>query len=170
MTDARMPERWLNDIRFRKLSDPEFRTYVVTLMWSVANRTNGTLMADELEFIPDVAEDHSRRLVELNLWSAVPGGWMIRDFEATQTSKEQLEGLELKRRQDAVRARTYRDRKKAGSRDSSRDSSRDDRGQDRQGQDRQAFNTEYLTEAQKDHVWSVGLNPAHDQDVRSNRR
>lgn len=167
MTDARMPERWLNDIRFRKLSDHEFRTFTMTLMWAVANRTDGYVLADDLAFIPDTVEEHTDRLVELKLWAVIPGGWIISDFEATQTSREQLEGLELKKRQDAVRARNYRGRKKAEaeSRDQDRDPSRDDnrQGQDRQGQDRQAFTSAQLSEEEKDAAWNDGIEPMPQQ-------
>jgi len=31
MTDARFPERWLNDRRVLRLSDVDFRTFVTTL-------------------------------------------------------------------------------------------------------------------------------------------
>lgn len=153
MTDARLPERWLNDIRLRKLTAPEFRTYMVVLLWCVANRTNGRLEADNVPFIPDADGGHAGRLVELNLWAPVPGGWIIVDFSSTQTSREQLEGLELKKQQDRTRSKNYRDRRKAEG--ASRDNSRDDIGQDRPGQDKQAF----TTEQEKDDAWNVGLTP-----------
>jgi hypothetical protein len=39
MTDARFPERWLNDRRLLRLSDAAFRLFVISLTWSVSNRT-----------------------------------------------------------------------------------------------------------------------------------
>lgn len=141
MTDARFPERWLMDRRFRRLTSDEFRTFAVSLMWAVANRTDGVLLEEDLEFVPDIVAAHAGRLVEVGLWAPIPSGWLIVDFEATQTSRGQLEGLEARKRQDADRAKRYRENKKSdrhvtASRDESRDSSvtgsRDDIGQDRQ--------------------------------------
>lgn len=169
MTDARAPERWLNDVRFRKLSDKGFRTYFNSLLWAVANRRDGILMPDELGFIPDVSVDEVDFLVKLNLWQTrEDGGWTITDYSTTQTSREQLEGLERRKRQDADRARTYRGRRKDKvlSRNRSRDESRDDlgqarTGQDRRGQDRRVLNEDSspeqllsLTEEQKEVIWA----------------
>lgn len=131
MTDARMPERWLIDKRFRQLTADEYRTYVVCLIWAVGNRTDGELTSDDLELIPDALPTATPRLVEVGLWGVTATGWLIKDFALTQTSRAQLEGLELKKRQDADRARVYRGRK-----NSERHviPSRDDLGQDKTGQ------------------------------------
>jgi len=48
VTDARFPERWLNDRRVLRLSDPAFRLFVIPLTWSVSNRTDGDLYDDDL--------------------------------------------------------------------------------------------------------------------------
>ncbi|MDQ0731791.1 hypothetical protein [Arthrobacter sp. B1I2] len=139
MTDARFPERWLNDGRFRRLSDKGYRTYVNTLAWAVANRSDGKISDEDLQFIPDVSVDEAARLVELRLWQVRRGGgWQIVDYKATQTSRDQLEGLERRRELDRKRSKDYRDRKRdvTASRDESHEESRDDIGQDRTGQDR----------------------------------
>lgn len=112
MTDARFPERWLNDRRFRRLSADEFRTFSMALLWTVANRTDGELLAEDLPYIPDAVADHAGRLVEVGLWAPTRAGWFILDFEGTQTSKGQLDGLDARKRQDADRQRAKRDRDK----------------------------------------------------------
>lgn len=65
MTDARFPERWLNDRRVLRLSDPAFRLFVISLTWSVSNRTYGELYDDDddLLLIPrvDLAAASPRR-------------------------------------------------------------------------------------------------------------
>ncbi|MDI3241643.1 hypothetical protein QK292_08720 [Arthrobacter sp. AL08] len=164
MTDVRLPERWLNDRRIRKLSADELRTFVFGLLWVVGNRTDGDIDAADLELIPDAGPGHAVRLVDLELWSKTKTGWRIVDFELTQTSRGQLEGLELRKRQDADRQRAKRDRDRDDedavppgpdavgardghapesrdvtpdpSRDGSRDESRDDIGKERTGKDR----------------------------------
>jgi hypothetical protein len=52
MTDARFPERWLNDRRLLRLSDAAFRLFVISLTWSVSNRTDGVLDTGDLTLIP----------------------------------------------------------------------------------------------------------------------
>lgn len=162
MTDARFPERWLNDSRFRRLTDKGYRTYFNALAWAVANRSDGKVLPEELRFIPDVSIDEVDRLVELKLWQVRRGGgWKITDYESTQTSRDQLEGLEHKKRQDRDRARDYRGRQKneTASRDESRDESRDDIGQDRPGQARtgQASNADQLSDEEKEERWNEGV-------------
>ena len=43
MTDARFPERWLNDRRVLRLPDDAFRLFVLSLAWSVANQADGRI-------------------------------------------------------------------------------------------------------------------------------
>ena len=44
MTDARLPERWLNDRRLQRHSADHYRAFVNALLWSVANRTDRAAM------------------------------------------------------------------------------------------------------------------------------
>lgn len=54
MTNANLPERWLNDMRFRRkrLADGAYRSYMNALLWSVANRTEGIIERGDLERHP----------------------------------------------------------------------------------------------------------------------
>lgn len=119
-----------------------FRGYVLALAWSVSNRTDGRLEVADLDMVPGCTLDTAEALVAAGLWTAAEDGtgWTIADFLSTQTSRDQLEGLELKKRQDAERARAYRSRKKSAdhvsasgeeSREHHVTASRDDIGQDR---------------------------------------
>lgn len=70
----------------------------------------------------------------------------IRDFEATQTSRAQLEGLELKKRQDATRSKNYRERRKAAP----------SRPRDEE-QAEQVSCRPPESEEEKDAAWAVGI-------------
>jgi hypothetical protein len=146
VTDARYPERWLNDRRILRLSDPAFRLFVTALVWSVANRTEGVIDEADLSLIPQVDGDRSAELAKAGLWHREHDTWVIDCFADSQTSKSQLDGLDLKRRQDALRAATYRARK-------SRDSSRDDKGQARPGQARTGSEEKELEEQAEQEAW-----------------
>lgn len=144
--DARFPERWLHDRRLARATPSQFRLFVNANAWAVSNRTDGLIPREELSLIPWANMADASALVALGLWAAAPDGWMIEGFLDVQSSKSQLEGLDLKRLQDRQRQRTYRERKRLSSRylsrDGIRDSSPDDKGKDRQGKDRQGFSME----------------------------
>lgn len=138
MTDVRLPERWLNDRRLLRLSDPAFRLFVTALAWSVANRTDGALDDADLSLIPRADAGCANELVTAGLWRHHRDTWFIADFAVTQTSAHDLEVLENARRRD----REKKARQRASKRDSAEGASpgtvpRDSTGQDRQGQDRQ---------------------------------
>jgi hypothetical protein len=52
MTDARFPERWLNDRRVLRLPDDAFRLFVLSLAWSVANQTDGRIYDEDQALVP----------------------------------------------------------------------------------------------------------------------
>ena len=70
MTDARFPERWLNDRRIVHLSDRAFRTFVLTLAWAAANRTDGRLDLDDLAFVRGADEACAVELMTADLWES----------------------------------------------------------------------------------------------------
>lgn len=109
MTDARFPERWLNDRRVLRLSDVDFRTFVTTLVWSVANRTDGRLEPDDLALLPG-ARDAAPRLTQAGLWETTNGTVTIIDYDDTQTSSEQFDAIDERRRRDRERKRARRSR------------------------------------------------------------
>jgi hypothetical protein len=114
MTDARFPERWLNDRRVRRLSDPAFRLFVISLTWSVSNRTDGVLYPDDLALLADVDPASAAEMEKSELWRREKDYWLIADFENTQTTREQLEGLDRKRRLDRERKARQRARDRGG--------------------------------------------------------
>ena len=143
MTDARVPERYLMDRRIVRLSDGDFRSFVMATVWSVSNRTEGFISAEDLPLIPGFKPTAPAALTAAEVWSVVPDGWCITDFAATQTTKAQLEAAESKRMND--RERQARHRKKDvhfeatpddDPREVTRDVTREDKGKAsaRQGQ------------------------------------
>jgi hypothetical protein len=110
MTDARFPERWLNDARLQRASAEAFRLFVLALTWSVANRTDGRITVDDLDLIPHATAKDAGELADAGLWltDGWSDGWTIADYESTQTVRSDLELLDNGRRQDRTRKRRSR--------------------------------------------------------------
>jgi hypothetical protein len=154
MTDARFPERWLIDRRFSRsrLSGDQFRGYMGMLAWSVSNETDGVVTeADLPEMIQWLDPNDMPVFVTVGLCAPLANGWLIIDFEDTQTSRDELQALKKIRksgRDRQAKRRAAKADKQDQSRDASRDGhadshvmSRDKRrdctGEARQGKDRQ---------------------------------
>lgn len=112
MTDARFPERLLSDRRLQRTSADHYRAYGNSLMYAVSNRTDGYLTADDFEAIPHFKPENADALVSADLWDVTEGGWIIRDYLITQTSRAQLEAAENARVKDAERKARERATKK----------------------------------------------------------
>lgn len=140
MTDARFPDRWLNDRRVVRLSDSAFRTFVTTLVWSVSNRTDGILERDDLELVRGANERDVSPLLASGLWGTSGDDFLITDFRGTQTSRSEHEVLENVRRRDRekkARQRANRDPDSPSPEQSPGTTSRGNFPRDRIGQDRQ---------------------------------
>jgi hypothetical protein len=109
MTDARFPERWLNDARLQRVSASAYRLFGNGLMWTVANRTDGHIPVWALAMIPHASEPDAKELAAAGLWPEHErDGWSVVDFGDTQTARSDLELLDNSRRQDAVKKRRQR--------------------------------------------------------------
>jgi hypothetical protein len=110
MTDARFPERWLNDARLQRVSPSAYRLFGNALMWSNANRTDGHIPGWALGMIPHGAEADAKELAAADgLWAEHQrDGWVIPEYDLTQTSRGELEMLERRRRKDRDRKRRLR--------------------------------------------------------------
>jgi len=148
MTDARLPERWLVDRRWVVLTDTERSGYLMALLWSVSNRTDGQILQRDLLLIPTFQAHAVPGLVASGMWVETPGGWQIADFKTLQTSRDNLDALDdIRRREREKKARQRAH--KAGNhglctpgtcavpgtlpRDIPRDSPQDRTGEDRRG-------------------------------------
>ena len=110
MTDARLPERWLNDRRIQQLSSEAFFAFANALMWSVSNRTDGVIKFADLELIPRCKSGHADELAEAGLLKRLRDGWLLTDYRATQRSRKQLENDDKYRERErdrVARVRAY---------------------------------------------------------------
>ncbi len=110
MTDARFPERWLNDRRVLRLPDDAFRLFVLSLAWSVANQTDGRIYDEDLAMIP-ASPLGTGQLARVGLWERVADYWLITVFEETQSTRADLEHLAVQRRKARDRKRRERERR-----------------------------------------------------------
>lgn len=137
MTDARFPERWLNDRRINRLNGDAHKLFSFAVMWSVANRTEGVITDDDLADIHHTDHAQIPMLEKVGLWRREAGGWVITVFADTQTSVAELEAAEAAR----VHAREKKARQRLRQREggllspgTSQD--RPDQDSDRTGSDR----------------------------------
>ena len=110
MTDARIPERWLNDRRLQRLSAEHYRSFFNALLWSVANRTDGRIEREDLGLIPHWSALAAKAFVDAGLFALLPEGWLIVDYASTQTSRDELEMLQRMRDADRRRKKEKRSR------------------------------------------------------------
>jgi hypothetical protein len=136
MTDARFPERWLNDRRVMQLSPGTFRAFVLTLTWSAANLTDGVVTEDDLALMPWLTPHAIGDLVKVDLWQFTGDHWLICDFVDTQTTSAELKAAALARRKARDKKRRQRAQAAAVPRDVPGDITRT--GQARTGQARRS--------------------------------
>ncbi|WP_314431662.1 hypothetical protein [Microbacterium lacticum] len=108
MTDFRFPERWLIDRRFTRLPAEAFAAFICAGAWCVANRTEGTILLDDLDDVPRLTADLADALSRAGVLDAIPDGWQITDFEDTQTSRAELVAAEQARRSEREKKRRQR--------------------------------------------------------------
>lgn len=151
MTDARFPERWLNDRRILRLSDAAFRLFVTANSWSVSNRTDGELCADDLPLLAGVDTGRADELAKAGLWDRVADRWLIVDFSRDQTTRAQLEGLDRKRLLDRERQARHRAGQSGSKRDSAHEVTRHVTRDTEEGQEGQARKEGAVTGLDYDH-------------------
>lgn len=98
MTDARYPERWLHDRRFRTLPAEPHVTYVLCLAMAVGNRSEGFVSVDDLAHLRRSPAD-AETLVIAGLWDVESDGtgWRVVDFLGTQSTRAELEAADAAR-------------------------------------------------------------------------
>lgn len=138
MTDARFPERWLNDRRLQFAAPETFRVFANLLMWQASNRSDGHIPGDALPLIPHASTAEMGALVTAGLLDPDIGGdgWYITPaYLDPQTTRDQLEAADEARRKARDKKRRQRARaaapRAAVPGDVPRDSTRTGLGQDR---------------------------------------
>lgn len=179
MTDARFPERWLNDRRILRLTDAEFRSFVTSLAWAVSNRTDGKLDLEDLTLVPGFRHETIPAFVQADLWAVEGKAWQIVDFATTQSTAAQLNALDEKRLKDRDRQARHRtavasepdphpptakrDSSRDVTRDITRDITRDVAGvtKARTGKARTGFEVSISTSSEDDAdaAWTTGASP-----------
>lgn len=109
MTDARHPEKWLNNRRFLLLSGDAYKLHSFLMMYAVSNRTDGKLTQQDLALVRgvDTGKVPELEAAELLKWSR--GKWVLTEYRDTQTSKSALDALDNQRRRDREKKRRKRD-------------------------------------------------------------
>lgn len=110
MTDARFPERWLNDRRILTLTSDNFRGFMLSLAWCASNRTDGVIGRHDTALMPWLTADTPNRLVTSGLWTALSDGWLVDGYTVHQSTRSQLESAEEARAKDRERKRHERER------------------------------------------------------------
>jgi hypothetical protein len=113
MTDARHPERWLNDRRILRLSAEAYKLHSFAMMYAVSNRTDGRLDDEDFALLAGVDRSRVPELQEAGLLKWNRGKWLLTEFRDTQTSKSELDSLDNQRRRD----RDKKTRKRAAARE-----------------------------------------------------
>jgi len=144
MTDARIPDRWLIDRRFNRLSGDQFRAFVGALTWSASNRTDGVITPADVSEIRWLRAQDMPAFIAAGLCARLTDGWLLVDFVSTQTSRAELEQRENNRAKERERKARYRAKTAARTgvpqdrtRDRDGDRDADFAGKERPGQDRQ---------------------------------
>jgi hypothetical protein len=113
MTDARFPERWLNDRRIQQLPSDAIVALLNAYMWSVSNRTDGVIKFADLELIPRCKPCDADTLTEVRLWKRRQDGWLLIDYAKTQRSRKQLDSDDEYRERERERVAAAREAKRA---------------------------------------------------------
>jgi hypothetical protein len=158
MTDARLPGRWLTDMRFFRLSDRAWRTWTYALMFSAEQGTDGVIDRDAFQFLhrQGVSGDVLDELLAAGLVELPDtGGMTVLEWERmgqSMAARVQQQRESNKERQKRSRAR----RKEQDMGDNTRDVTRYDGGEDRRGQDRPGQAQEHHADAgARVHTWPV---------------
>lgn len=109
MTDARHPERWLNDRRFLLLSAEAYKLHSFALMFSASNRSDGRLTQEDFSLLRGVDTNKVSELEAAGLLKWTRGKWLLTEYRDTQTSKSALDALDNQRRRDREKKRRKRD-------------------------------------------------------------
>lgn len=138
MTDSRLPGRWLTDPVMDNLSDPAWRAFTGSLMWSNEAGTDGDVPARQMRLIHPQGSPPKRvvdELVAAGLWERTSSGVQVLDWQGN--GQELASVVEEKRRVNRERQRKRRRiQKEASPTAVTRDVTRDvgqDVGQERTG-------------------------------------
>lgn len=90
MVSANIPEQWLTNATILRLSDRAYRHHCMLLTWSVSNRTNGHVPGDIPLLQIGITNDGLQEVAKAGLLEANGDGWVLTQYEQTQSSAEQI--------------------------------------------------------------------------------
>lgn len=142
MTDARLPGRWLMNMKIAALSDRAWRVFTSALMWANEQGTDGEIPPLAMRFLypADIPPSVIDELVKAELVERrKDGGFNVRDWTKTQSAAADVEHQRVRNRN---KVRAHRERKKVTTPVTDEVTGYEPghaprTGQDRQGQDRQ---------------------------------
>jgi hypothetical protein len=105
---ADLPQHWLLDPAYRRLSDAAWRLHTHALMWAIG-QTNG-LIPDDI--LPVLGGEGRRAAIEelmaFGHWVPVTGGWQVARWAETQNTVAEIEGNRRREREKKQRQRSAR--------------------------------------------------------------
>lgn len=109
MTTANVRSEWLYSSRFLRLTPIQRYSFLAALMWTVGEESDGYIGHDDIDLIPGFDRAAIPKLLEQRLVAETVGGWFVtpngESFEASQTTKAQLEQCRKNNRERKARSR-----------------------------------------------------------------
>lgn len=171
MTDARLPGRWLMNMKIAALSDRAWRVFTSALMWSNEQGTDGRIPPLALRFLypADIPASVIDELVNAELAERrQDGGFDVRDWAKTQSAAAEVEH---QRERNRTKVRAHRERRKSadvtgavtGDVTGYEPGHTPRTGKDRQGQDRRGAKYGEGSTAEPPLTWAVAQIPSGDE-------
>jgi hypothetical protein len=92
MTWARFDDGFPGHRKVRRLTDGAYRLHTTAICHCAHDLTDGRVTPEDVEDMPSIrqAEKRITELIFRDLWSVIPGGWMIHDYLDYNPSREQV--------------------------------------------------------------------------------
>jgi len=92
MTWARFDDGFPGHRKVRRLTDGAYRLHTTAICHCAHDLTDGFVTPEDVQDMPSIrqAEKRITELIFRDLWSVVPGGWMIHDYLDYNPSREQV--------------------------------------------------------------------------------
>lgn len=115
MTDARLPDRWLTDVKYLDLSDSAWRLFTSALMWSNQQGTDGDIPRVALNIFRTEEQVSSAvaELVQKSHWEETASGFRFSQQWERELGQSTM--AEVESRKEANRQRQRRLREKGDS-------------------------------------------------------
>jgi hypothetical protein len=130
---ADLPQHWLHDPAYRKLSDRAWRLHTHALMWAIG-QTDGHIPEDSLDLFLgntwawEEQRAAAKELVDAGKWKRVTGGWDIPGWQTSQSTVAQIESARRNWRESKRRQRKSAQAGGVSTVDSTEDSTEDSTG------------------------------------------